>query len=118
MYYWHTAESLNFVQSNEQLRQVQAYRIETYNIVTRASSQFRGFWVIARLLSKLFYPDTQSDNNAMMAFQEDLPLPQGQGLKRRVEMNVTKATGHLGDQSLDLDARTLAVLGKRQQLKV
>ena len=53
-----------------------------------------------------------------MAFQEDLPLPQGEGLKKRVEMNVSKGTRHLEDQSLDLDARTLAVLGKRQQLKV
>ena len=53
-----------------------------------------------------------------MAFRGDLPLPQGQGLKKRVEMNVSKETGHLEDQSLDLDARTMAILGKRQQLKV
>lgn len=53
-----------------------------------------------------------------MALQEDLPLPQGQRLKDRVERNISKRTGHLEDQSLDLDARTMAVLGKRQQLKV
>ena len=53
-----------------------------------------------------------------MAFREDLPSPQAQGLKRRVEMNVSKRSGHLEDQSLDLDARIMAILGKRQQLKV
>ena len=53
-----------------------------------------------------------------MVFQEDLSLPQGQGLKKRVEANISKRTGHLEDQSLDLDARTMAVLGKRQQLSV
>ena len=53
-----------------------------------------------------------------MAFREDLPSPQAQGLKKRVEMNVSKRSGHLEDQSLDLDARTMAILGKRQQLKV
>jgi len=53
-----------------------------------------------------------------MAFQEGLSLPQGQGLKKRVETNISKATGHLEDQSLDLDARTMAILGKRQQLRV
>lgn len=64
------------------------------------------------------HPNIQSDNNAIMAFQEDLQLPQGQGLRKRVEMNVSKGNGRVEDQSLDLDARTLALLGKRQQLKV
>ena len=53
-----------------------------------------------------------------MAFQQDLPLPQGQQMKKRVEINTSKGTGHLEDQNLDLDARTMAILGKRQQLKV
>lgn len=53
-----------------------------------------------------------------MSFQADLPLPQGPGLKKRVEENVSQRTGNLEDQSLDLDARTMAILGKRQQLKV
>ena len=53
-----------------------------------------------------------------MAFQGNLPLPQGQALQRRVEANVSAKTGHLEDQSLDIDARTMALLGKRQQLRV
>ena len=53
-----------------------------------------------------------------MALQERLPLPQGQALKRRLETNISKGTGYLEDQSLDLDARTMAILGKRQQLRV
>jgi len=53
-----------------------------------------------------------------MVFQEDLSFPQGQGLKKRVEANISKRTSHLEDQSLDLDAKTMAVLRKRQQLSV
>ena len=53
-----------------------------------------------------------------MALQGNLPLPQGKGLQRRVEANISTKTGHLEDQSLDLDARTMALLGKRQQLRV
>lgn len=53
-----------------------------------------------------------------MAFQDNLPLPQGQSLQERVEEKVSSKTGHLEDQSLDLDARTMAILGKRQQLSV
>ena len=53
-----------------------------------------------------------------MAFQGDLSLPQGQSPQKRVEAKISKRTGHLEDQSLDLDARTMAILGKRQQLSV
>ena len=53
-----------------------------------------------------------------MALQGNLPLPQGKGLQRRVEANISTKTGHLEDQSLDIDARTMALLGKRQQLRV
>ena len=53
-----------------------------------------------------------------MALQGNLPLPQGQALQRRVEANISTKTGHLEDQSLDIDARTMALLGKRQQLRV
>lgn len=53
-----------------------------------------------------------------MAFQENLSLPQGEALQKRVEANTSSKTGHLEDQSLDLDARTMAILGKRQQLSV
>lgn len=53
-----------------------------------------------------------------MAFQGNSSLPQGQGLQQRVEANISSRTGHLEDQSLDLDARTMAILGKRQQLSV
>lgn len=54
----------------------------------------------------------------MMAFKEDLPVPQGQKLLRRVNAEISEKDGHLEDQSLDLDARTMAILGKRQQLSV
>ena len=53
-----------------------------------------------------------------MDLHQDLALPQGQGLQRRVEANISSTTGHLEDLSLDLDARTMAILGKRQQLSV
>lgn len=53
-----------------------------------------------------------------MAFKEDLPIPQGRGLQRRVNNEISDETGHLEDPHLDLDARTMAILGKRQQLSV
>ena len=53
-----------------------------------------------------------------MALQGNLPLPQGKSLQKRVEANISSKSGHLEDQSLDLDARTMALLGKRQQLRV
>lgn len=53
-----------------------------------------------------------------MAFREDLPVPQGEVLLRRVNAEISDKDGHLEDQSLDLDARAMAVLGKRQQLSV
>ena len=53
-----------------------------------------------------------------MVFREDLSLPQGQRLQKRVEANISSQTGHLEDQTFDLDARTMAILGKRQQLSV
>ncbi|KAL8900820.1 MAG: hypothetical protein Q9207_005511 [Kuettlingeria erythrocarpa] len=52
-----------------------------------------------------------------MAFQEGLELPQGQGLQNRVNANISKSTGHLEDQTLDMDVRTMAILGKRQELR-
>lgn len=36
----------------------------------------------------------------------------GPSLKIRVEENVSHITAHLEDQSLDLNARTMAILGK------
>ncbi len=53
-----------------------------------------------------------------MTLQGDLPLSQGKALKSRVEANSFTKTGHLEDQILDLDPRTMALLGKRQQLRV
>ena len=53
-----------------------------------------------------------------MNFPQDLPLPQGQQLQRRVEAKTSNRSGRLEDESLDLDARTMAILGKRQQLSV
>lgn len=53
-----------------------------------------------------------------MAIGDDVSAPQGQGLQRRVKNEISDQTGHLEDQNLDLDARTLAILGKRQQLSV
>ena len=53
-----------------------------------------------------------------MGPQDGSSLPQGQALKRRVEASISKETGYLEDQDLDLDARTMAILGKRQQLRV
>ena len=54
----------------------------------------------------------------IMAYKEDLPVPQGQILLRRVNAEISDKNGHLEDQSLDLDARVMEVLGKRQQLSV
>ena len=53
-----------------------------------------------------------------MNLRQDLPLPQGQQLQRRVEAKISDRSGRLEDESLDLDARTMAILGKRQQLSV
>lgn len=40
------------------------------------------------------------------------------GLRERVLPNVSSKNGDLEDKSLDVDARTMAILGKRQQLNV
>ena len=53
-----------------------------------------------------------------MAFKENISVPQSQKLVRRVNADISDKDGHLEDQSLDLDARTMAILGKRQQLSV
>ena len=53
-----------------------------------------------------------------MAFGDDVPVPQGLSFQRRVNNEISDQTGHIEDQNLDLDARTLAILGKRQQLSV
>ena len=53
-----------------------------------------------------------------MAFKENMPIPQGQLLLRRVNAEISDEDGHLEDQSLDLDVRAMAILGKRQQLSV
>ncbi|KAI4210656.1 MAG: hypothetical protein LQ351_006535 [Letrouitia transgressa] len=47
---------------------------------------------------------------------QNVPLPQGRDIQRRVAENISDETGNLEDQSLDLDARAMAILGKRQQL--
>ena len=39
-------------------------------------------------------------------------------MRDRVASKQSKTSGHLEDQTLDIDARTLALLGKRQRLKV
>lgn len=49
---------------------------------------------------------------------QNVPLPQGRDIQRRVAENISDETGNLEDQSLDLDARAMAILGKRQQLSV
>ncbi|KAI4101081.1 MAG: hypothetical protein LQ339_005204 [Xanthoria mediterranea] len=53
-----------------------------------------------------------------MAFSEDVPIPQGRDLQRRVNNAISDETGHLEEPRLDLDARSMAILGKRQQLSV
>lgn len=53
-----------------------------------------------------------------MKFSTSVPLPQGRGLQNRVEANISNTTGRLEDLNLDLDARTMAILGKRQELRV
>lgn len=58
------------------------------------------------------------DTTVFMAFREDIPIPQGRGLQRRVNNEISDETGHLEDPHLDLDARTMLVLVKRQQLSV
>lgn len=39
-------------------------------------------------------------------------------LRERVLPNVSNKNGDLEDKSMDVDARTMAILGKRQQLNV
>lgn len=53
-----------------------------------------------------------------MRFPTNPEISQLQSLQNRVEAKVSDQTGNLEDQSLDVDARTMAVLGKRQQLSV
>ncbi|KAI9660384.1 MAG: hypothetical protein M1821_009734 [Bathelium mastoideum] len=45
-----------------------------------------------------------------------LQYPAGRPLKERIENNTSNDFGNLEDQKLDMDARTLALLGKRQKL--
>ena len=58
------------------------------------------------------------DTIVLMAFSEDVPIPQGRDLQRRVNNAISDETGHLEEPRLDLDARSMAILGKRQQLSV
>ena len=52
-----------------------------------------------------------------MAFRDVKgPLPQGEGMRERVQEKTSPRTGHLEDKNPDLDARTMALLGKRQRL--
>ena len=54
-----------------------------------------------------------------MAFRDTKgPLPQGEDMRMRVLEKTSPRTGHLEDKNLDLDARTMALLGKRQRLNV
>ena len=53
-----------------------------------------------------------------MAPHGNLALPQGNGIRDRVLSKASATTGHLEDQTLDLDARTMAIMGKRQRLSV
>ena len=53
-----------------------------------------------------------------MKFPTKPPPPQGEGMPAHVNAKTSDRTGHLEDQNLDLDARTLAILGKRQRLSV
>ncbi|KAL9122704.1 MAG: hypothetical protein Q9187_000742 [Circinaria calcarea] len=39
-------------------------------------------------------------------------------LRERVLSNTSGEDGHLEEQTLDIDARTMQIMGKRQQLKV
>lgn len=52
-----------------------------------------------------------------MAYSDEEPF-QGMEMRDRAFTELSSPTGHLGDQRLDLDARRLALLGKRQRLKV
>lgn len=58
-----------------------------------------------------------SNLKPFMAERDDEPS-QEMALRDRVIPKLSNATGHLEDRTLDLDARTLALLGKRQRLKV
>ena len=53
-----------------------------------------------------------------MASQENQTSSHEQSVRKRVRAKISTEAGYLEDQSLDLDARTLALLGKRQQLRV
>lgn len=53
-----------------------------------------------------------------MAPYENVALAQGKKVRDRVLANTSARTGHLEDQRLDLDARTMAIMGKRQRLNV
>ena len=53
-----------------------------------------------------------------MANYKSEELPHVVEMRDRVLAKASGTTGHLEDQTLDLDARTLAMLGKRQQLNV
>ena len=52
-----------------------------------------------------------------MTYKDDEPL-QGTEMRDRVFAKLSSTSGHLENQKLDLDARNLALLGKRQRLKV
>ena len=49
---------------------------------------------------------------------QQLPLPQGENMRNHVMEKTSARTGQLEDQSLDLDARAMMLLGKRQRLNV
>ena len=50
--------------------------------------------------------------------QHGIPIAQGAEMRDRTLSKTSATTGHLEDQSLDLDARTMAILGKKQRLNV
>ena len=60
-------------------------------------------------MSKWASNDPQQARNA-------LQHPEGRPLQSRVDNNTSNKSGNIEDQALDLDARTLALLGKRQRL--
>ena len=47
-----------------------------------------------------------------------MALPQENEIRDRVLAKTSARTGHLEDQTLDLDARSMAIMGKRQRLSV
>ena len=53
-----------------------------------------------------------------MGSSRDEILPQNVEMRDRVNAKTSAKSGHLEDQTFDIDARTLALLGKKQRLRV